>query len=523
MIKHLSIRSRLALAMGFLSVLLIAGGAMGISGVAMSNNDLQQLYSNQLASSVALSETSVALARARLWIFRIALDPAGSDVSKFAQNAKDQLDRSKKAWDAYRALPFSDADEERGAGEVNKRLQDLATIGYEPVFQAIASGDAGKKKSAVSGMSSAQYGDVTGRIDSLEQKQASVAHSFYLRDEVRFEWFVSIAIAGVAVALGAAALAWRSLQRAIGHPIEEALNHFRAIAEGDLSARVEVRSSDEMGQMMTGLQAMQRKLVETISAVRDGASAIDTAAKEIAVGNMDLSSRTEEQAASLEQTSASMGELTTAVKHNTENARQGNMLAIDASATAERGGDMVRRVVETMHKISGSSEQVGKIIGVIEGIAFQTNILALNAAVEAARAGEQGRGFAVVASEVRSLAQRSASAAKEIKELIGQSVAHVNEGSKLVDETGGTIDEVVAAAKRVASLMNEIAAASEEQHAGIEQVNRAVAQMDDVTQQNAALVEEASAAAQSLAAQSNGMREVVTVFKLAPELSNGAF
>lgn len=408
---------------------------MGISGVAMSNSDLQQLYSNQLMSSVALSETSLALARSRLWIFRIALDPAGSSLSKFARNAKDQLDQSKKAWNTYRALPFSDADEARGAGEVNKRLEDLATTGYEPVFQAIASGDADRIKSAVSAMSSAQYGDVTGRIDSLERKQASVAHSFYLRAETRFAWFVGIAIAGVAFALVAAALAWRSLQAAIGRPIEEALNHFRAIAEGDLTARVEVRSSDEMGQMMTGLQAMQRKLVETISAVRDGVSAIDTAAKEIAVGNMDLSSRTEEQAASLEQTSASMGELTATVKHNTDNARQGNMLAMDASASAERGGEMVRRVVETMHKISGSSERVGQIIGVIEGIAFQTNILALNAAVEAARAGEQGRGFAVVASEVRSLAQRSASAAKEIKELIDQSEAHVNEGSKLVDET----------------------------------------------------------------------------------------
>ena len=493
---------------------------MGVGGVAMSNSDLQQLYADQLASSVALSETSVALARTRLWVFRIALDPTGSGVSKFASNAKNQLDLSRKAWNAYRALPFSDADEERDAGEVNKELDDIVTTAYEPVFQAIAAGDTVKIKSAVSGMSTTEYGDVTSKIDALEQKQASIAHAFYIRAETRFDWFVGIAIAGVVCALVAAALAWRSLQRAIGRPIEEALSHFRAIAEGDLTARVEVHSSDEMGQMMTGLQAMQRKLVDTISAVRDGASAIDTAAKEIAVGNLDLSSRTEEQATSLEQTSASMGELTTAVKHNTDNARQGNMLAVNASTTAQRGGEMVQRVVETMHKISESSNQVAQIIGVIEGIAFQTNILALNAAVEAARAGEQGRGFAVVASEVRSLAQRSASAAKEIKELIGQSVARVSEGSKLVDETGGTIEEVVVSAKRVANLMNEIAAASEDQLAGIEQVNRAVAQMDDVTQQNAALVEQASAAAQSLAAQSNGMREVVTVFKLASDLSH---
>jgi len=363
-------------------------------------------------------------------------------------------------------------------------------------------------------MSAAQYGDVTGRIDSLEQKQASVAHSFYLRAETRFSWFVAVAVAGIALALVAAALAWRSLQRAIGRPIEEALTHFKAIATGDLTARVEVHSSDEMGQMMTGLQAMQRKLVETISAVRDGVSAIDTSAKEIAVGNMDLSSRTEEQAASLEQTSASMGELTTAVKHNTDSARQGNLLATDASATAERGGEMVRRVVDTMHKISGSSERVGQIIGVIEGIAFQTNILALNAAVEAARAGEQGRGFAVVASEVRNLAQRSAAAAKEIKSLIGDSVEKVEDGAKLVDQAGSTMQKIVASVQRVTDIMGEIASASKEQTSGIDQINQAIMQMDDVTQQNASLVEEAAAAAGALEDQAAKLLKSVSMFKL---------
>jgi methyl-accepting chemotaxis protein len=376
--------------------------------------------------------------------------------------------------------------------------------------------DPGRITAAVSSMSPVQYGDVTNRVDALERRQANIAKAFYVHAQTRFRWFVGIALAGVTIALVAAALAWRSLQRAIGQPIEEAISHFAAIARGDLSKRVEVRSSDEMGQMMASLHAMQHKLIETIRSVRDGTNAIDTAAREIAGGNLDLSSRTEEQAASLEQRSASMSELISAVQRNTESARQGSTLAINASTTAGRGGEMVQRVVETMNNISASSKKVEQIIGVIEGIAFQTNILALNAAVEAARAGEQGRGFAVVASEVRSLAQRSASAAKEIKELIGQSVVHVNEGSKLVGETGGTIHEVVVSAQRVASLMNEVAMASEEQQTGIEQINQAVAQMDDVTQQNAALVEQASAAAQSLATQSGGMRELVTVFKLEP-------
>jgi len=500
--------------MSFLGLLLIVGGAMGIGGVATSNRDLQTLYTNQLASSVALGETSIALARSRLWIFRIALNPAASDVEKSAQNASGQLDLSREAWKRYTALPFWDAEEAQAAGEVDKRLDDLVTNVYGPVLQAIATKDPAKIAAAVASMSATQYGDVTNRVDALAHKQASVAQSFYVRAQARFRWFVTIAIAGVVIALMAAALAWRSLQRAIGRPIEEAISHFAAIARGDLTARVEVRSSDEMGQMMASLQAMQHKLIETIRSVRDGTNAIDTAAREIAVGNLDLSARTEEQAASLEQTSASMGELTTAVQRNTDSARQGNTLAVDASKTAERGGQMVRRVVETMEIISGSSKQVEQIVSVIEGIAFQTNILALNAAVEAARAGEQGRGFAVVAAEVRSLAQRSATAAKEIKALIGESAAHVNEGSKLVGETGSTIDEVVASAQRVASLMNEIATASEEQQTGIEQVNQAVGQMDDVTQQNAALVEQATAAAQSLATQSSSMRELVTVFKL---------
>jgi len=514
MIKGLSIRQRLALAMSFLAALLVVGGFVGIGGVALGNRDLRVLYSNQLASSVALGETSVALARSRLWIFRVALDPAAPDVAKSGQNARMQLDLSRRAWQRYVALPFADAQEAQAAAETGKRFDELVTKAYEPVLQAVASKDPARIASAVAAMSSAQYGDVTNRVDALERHQASSAQAFYRRAETRFRWFVGVAAAGVAIALLAAALAWRSLQRAIGLPIQEAIGHFAAIARGDLTARVEVRSSDEMGQMMASLEAMQQKLIGTIRSVRDGTHAIDTAAREIAVGNMDLSSRTEEQAASLEQTSASMGELTTAVQRNTDNARQGNALANAASATAGRGGAMVRRMIDTMRDISGSSQQVEQIIGVIEGIAFQTNILALNAAVEAARAGEQGRGFAVVAAEVRSLAQRSASAAKEIKELIGQSAAHVNEGSKLVGEAGGTIDEVVASAQRVANLMNEIVAASEAQQTGIEQVNQAVAQMDDVTQQNAALVEQASAAAQSLATQSGGMRELVAVFRL---------
>ncbi|WP_279587326.1 methyl-accepting chemotaxis protein [Paraburkholderia caballeronis] len=328
-----------------------------------------------------------------------------------------------------------------------------------------------------------------------------------------------VGLIGIAMTAG---MLWliRSIRTSLGGDPDYAADLCRRIAAGDLSARVEL-ADDDGGSLLHAMNQMQQQLIDTVQHIQTSSALIATGATEIASGNMDLSSRTEQQAASLQQTAASMEELTATVKHNTDNARQGNTLAVNASQIAERGGTVVRRVVDTMHGISGTSERVEQIIGVIDSIAFQTNILALNAAVEAARAGEHGRGFAVVASEVRSLAQRCASAAKEIKELISQSVAQVDEGSKLVNEAGGTIAEIVASAKRVADLMGEIAAASEEQHTGIEQVSRAVSQMDEVTQQNAALVEQASAAAQSMAAQSSGLREVASRFRLAAAARQG--
>jgi len=259
---------------------------------------------------------------------------------------------------------------------------------------------------------------------------------------------------------------------------------------------------------------MNDGLVKSVSQVRTGIDTIATASSQIAAGNLDLSSRTEEQASSLEETASSMEELTSTVKQNADNARQANQLAVSASGVAEKGGAVVSRVVDTMEDINASAKKIVDIIGVIDGIAFQTNILALNAAVEAARAGEQGRGFAVVASEVRNLAQRSAAAAKEIKTLIGDSVDKVELGSKLVEEAGVTMDEVVQSVRHVTDIMSEIMAASQEQSAGIEQVNQAIGQMDQVTQQNAALVEEAAAAAESLNEQAAKLAEAVSVFKL---------
>jgi methyl-accepting chemotaxis protein len=322
---------------------------------------------------------------------------------------------------------------------------------------------------------------------------------------------IALGLAAIALGIGCAVL----ITRSITAPIRQAVALAEKVASGDLSSHIQADSRDETGQLMRALGAMNDSLAGIVGRVRGGTGTITMAAGEIAAGNQDLSARTEQQAGSLEETAASMEELTSTVKQNAENARQANALAVQASSIAGQGGAMVAEVVTTMGSIDASSRKIVDIISVIDGIAFQTNILALNAAVEAARAGEQGRGFAVVASEVRSLAQRSATAAKEIKALIDDSVQKVQAGSSQVDRAGSTMTEIVKSIGQVTVIMNEIANASEEQRAGIEQVNHAIVEMDRVTQQNAALVEQASAAAQAMQDQAGELEQVVGTFRLA--------
>ncbi|VVE76928.1 chemotaxis protein [Pandoraea captiosa] len=330
--------------------------------------------------------------------------------------------------------------------------------------------------------------------------------------DIAFAKLLLVVLGALAAVVGIVA-AW-SVTRSITRPIARAVEVAQRVAQGDLTSRIDVTSRDETGQLMAALKHMNESLDQIVRRVRSGTAAITSASGELLAGNTDLSSRTEEQAASLEETASSMEQLTATVKQNAENARQASQLAANASEIAGQGGRVVDGAVRSMQEIADSSTKINDIIGVIDGIAFQTNILALNAAVEAARAGEQGRGFAVVAGEVRTLAQRSAAAAKEIKSLIETSVHKVQDGSTQVRDAGRTMTDIVQAVQRVTDIMGEISAASSEQSGGIEQVNTAVMQMDQVTQQNAALVEQATAAAGSLEDQARNLRDAVAIFRL---------
>jgi len=432
--------------------------------------------------------------------------------------------------------PFFAEDAASSSQEVKELQQKVAALADTPQEQAVLDSMEPTRKAYISSRDEIVKLKKDGQLDAadqvLQQKfipagNAYVSELKQLQDlqrasiDQRAEEIDGIyatsrnALVSVGVlvfALGALAAWWLTV--GITRPLGHAVRIARTVADSDLSSDIEVLSSDETGQLLQALKDMNDSLAGVVGRVRSGTDLIATASNEIASGNMDLSSRTEQQASSLEETASSMEELTATVRQNADNARQANQLAGAASSVAQRGGAVVAQVVDTMDAINASARKIVDIIAVIDGIAFQTNILALNAAVEAARAGEQGRGFAVVASEVRNLAQRSAAAAKEIKVLIGDSVDQVDAGSKLVAQAGSTMTEVVASVQRVTDIMGDISSASAEQSDGIEQVNHAVAEMDQVTQQNAALVEEAAAAAASLQDQAAALADVVRIFKL---------
>ncbi|MDR5736899.1 MULTISPECIES: methyl-accepting chemotaxis protein [unclassified Caballeronia] len=516
MLKKLSIRTTLTL-VGLLFVGCSAIiGALSLVGLSSASASLASLAQEDMVAMRALSETSSYLLRARITLDRVrSLAEAGNEAE--AKKALDRgqylLDKSDENWKLYLGTNKPMLPKETLDALVTQH-DALMKTGVEPEFAAIRANDMAAyhaiADTKISPMFVAFDQAMTAAV-AFQQKHAEQSRASASAENAT----LIVVIGGL---LGLSVLILIGTRFALGglivKPINEAVEHFERMSRGDLTRAAHSDSHNEIGRLFAGIEQMRANLTTMVGAVHRGAESIDVGAHEIASGNTDLSQRTEEQAASLQETASSMEELTSTVKQNADNARQASQLAVNASDIASRGGQVVEQVVDTMNAIASSSSKVVDIIGVIEGIAFQTNILALNAAVEAARAGEEGRGFAVVAGEVRSLAQRSAAAAKEIKALIGDSADKVQSGSELVTRAGETMGEIVQAVRRVTDIMGEISAASEEQSDGIEQVNRAVTQMDSVTQQNAALVEEAAAAAASLEEQTRQLKGVVGQWRI---------
>jgi methyl-accepting chemotaxis protein len=512
MFRTLSLRTRLITTMGLLGLIIVATGMLGIYGMRTTGAALEDTYSNEL-STVTLGQAKNNLARARFALDRAVAHPDAPDTAQLLQSMDGFLAESDRAWTAYLALP-QDAEEAALAHDVAMRRQAYIDDGFRALEKAVRAHDTAHIDALFTRDIIATFGAFNDASTKLDDYQVRMTKDSFDASERLHRHLMIYAIA--AVMLGTVLIVGSSvaLLRAILRPLEQALGHFAAMARGDLSNKVIIERRDEMGRLLEGLEAMQRQLAQTVRNVRDSSAQIAGASSEIAAGNLSLSTRTEQQAGSLEETASSLEELTTAVRNNANNARQANQLAASASEVATRGGAIVERVVSTMGSIHASSRQIVDIIGVIDGIAFQTNLLALNAAVEAARAGEQGRGFAVVAGEVRNLAQRAAAAAKDIKALITTSVANVGTGAELVDQAGANMQDIVASVGRVAAIMTDILAAGEEQSAGIEQINQAIAQMDQVTQQNAGLVEEAAAAAAALQEQAESLARLAATFRL---------
>jgi len=512
--NQLKISARLTLLVGVLILLMFAVGFIGIKGMNRVNASLKTVYEDRTEALAQLSEVRRLILRNRVAISRaVAInDSKGFDTlsAEVAQN-REQITA---VWKQYASTVLT-PEEAQLAKEFEASRTKFVTDFINPAVEALVAYDTVKATQLIVEREDALSSPVSESLAKLTKIQVDEARKEFEASQSSFTTTRMLGIGlFIAAALFGSLLGW-SLINGIRRSLAQAMEAVSAVAEGDLSRDIHAQGKDEVAQLVNTLATMQDSLVKVVSTVRQGSESVASASTQIAQGNQDLSARTESQASALEQTAASMEELNSTVRQNADNARQANQLAQSASSVAVQGGQVVSQVVDTMRGISDSSKKIADIISVIDGIAFQTNILALNAAVEAARAGEQGRGFAVVASEVRSLAGRSADAAKEIKQLITDSVTRVEQGTQLVDQAGNTMNEVVNSIRRVTDIMGEISAASSEQSAGVAQVGEAVTQMDQATQQNAALVEEMAAAASSLRSQAQELVQTVAVFRLA--------
>jgi methyl-accepting chemotaxis protein-1 (serine sensor receptor) len=513
MFENLTVRFRLLLLVSCYSLLLIGGSFLGIGGLSVIDGGLERVYRDRTIPLQQLAAIEEMLLKNRLAVVSAAAEPTPEMIDASAVLVDRNLEASGKLWEAYTAGTLS-ADERKLAEKFAEDRKRFVEEGLRPALAQLREGRVGGAELHIRSSVRPLFEPVEAGIKALIQRQIDGGQEEFKRAHELYVFIRGLAIAGVTVSIVLGFIVGVLLVRSIVNAVQTSVGVATRIAAGHLDNRIDIDRSDELGDLLRALQAMNEGLRGIVREVRDGSASVANASSEIARGNMDLSSRTEQQASTLEQTASSMEELTTTVKQNADNARQANQFAAGASDVVRQGGQAMAGVVGTMQGISEASKKIADIIGVIDSIAFQTNILALNAAVEAARAGEQGRGFAVVAAEVRSLAQRSATAAKEIKALIDESVRKVTDGEQMVETAGETVAQAVSAVKRVSDVIAEIAAASEEQLAGIEQVSRAVTQMDKVVQQNAALVEESASAAEHMNGQAAGLVKAVERFKL---------
>ncbi|RTZ47529.1 HAMP domain-containing protein [Candidimonas sp. SYP-B2681] len=536
--SNMKIRTSLIMVLVFFLIMLVAGAALGVLSLRASNHSLQNIVQNQrldaglyravdgykdvqtilgrsVTSFVIENEQHAKVASNDWGPALPAKTPVvGDETRKLVDSARAEYEKSLKLFAGLQEHVKGIADPENHYARVAEGYTKLMNGGVKPLFDMLQNGNIKEFHTFLGGTTLSLEKDLYSSINSLHSFQQRIIDQAYQKEAGQYDLVVRLVSVAMLLCVLIAFVTYAFLSRMVLRPLRQAGAHFDRIAGGDLTQRVDVLSRNEIGVLYEAMRRMQDSLTRTVSAVRHGVDEINLGSREIFMGNTDLSSRTEQQAAALQETAASMEQLASTVRQNTDNAEQADKLAKGASEVAVRGGQAVSVVVATMDEISISSTKMAEIVGVIDGIAFQTNILALNAAVEAARVGEQGRGFAVVAGEVRSLAQRSAQAAKEIKEQIEESLIKVQAGAQQASEAGDIMQEVVGSVQGVTTIMGEISSASHEQSDGIEQVNRAVAEMDSVVQQNAALVEQAAAAAGSLQDQATRLTEAVSVFKI---------
>lgn len=512
MLKNLTIRAKLIASLTILSLVAFMIGIGGFLALASSNNSIKTIYDDRLIALSQLDEVIGLIQKNQIAISRAAVESPEQVIQSLLEIEQGRA-QANKVWAEYMAT-YLTPEEKKLAQQFEQKRAAFLTQGLIPAIAALKANDLELIKQLVTQRLGELFAPMRETMNDLIHLQARVAKEEYDKSQSAFAQFKLVTGICLTIALLISIGMGIWLMNSIVRPIREAVLVAETVASGDLTKNIDSESNDELGSLLQALKKMSESLTAIVSQVRTGTDTIATASSEIAAGNLELSSRTEQQASSLEETAASMEEITSTVKQNADNSKQAHVLTDSASEVAARGGVVVSQVVSTMNSINESSKKIVDIISVIDGIAFQTNILALNAAVEAARAGEQGRGFAVVASEVRNLAQRSAAAAKEIKELINNSVEKVDAGSRLVHQAGDTMGEVVESVKRVSDMVAEITAASTEQSTGIDQINQAVMQMDTVTQQNASLVEEAAAAAEALQNQAKTLAELVSFFKV---------